>query len=155
MTRHASNQVQRLTESQRANRREYLRERDERGYEVLEAAGGDPWSMNYRTGYLCRQAVGETVKAMHDWDVSIGARLLAIVLAAHTNRKRGGNICWPGLRALTEWMGVTRPTVIRAVAELEAAELIEVDRSRAHRRSNRYICLWLRSTSRRDGKNLY
>lgn len=48
--------------------------------------------------------------------------------------------CWPGQTALAERMGLSKPTVIKALAELEAAGLVE-SRRRGHGQTNVYRLL--------------
>jgi Bacterial regulatory proteins, gntR family. len=60
-----------------------------------------------------------------------------IVHAVLSSRIGPGGYSWPGLRSIAEDAGISKPTVVTAIADLKAAGLIEVE-SRGTGRCNRY-----------------
>ncbi len=75
-------------------------------------------------------------------ELGASPRLVALVLSTHMNRNGGS--CFPSLATLQRETRLKRQTIWRAVAELESAGLLEVDRHRG--RSNRYRALGEMST---------
>lgn len=58
-------------------------------------------------------------------DLSPAAKVLYAILAYHD---RTGNGAWPGKQRLAEMTGVDRSTVLRALTQLEAAGLVDIER---------------------------
>lgn len=85
-----------------------------------------------RTGF----AVLPTSVVM-DERLSRTALVLFWVLTARTFR--GKDYCFPSLRTLEEEVHASRPTVIKAVRELEAYGYLQVQRDRQKRKINRYF----------------
>jgi hypothetical protein len=82
----------------------------------------------------------EEVRKVLDHSRARGAaRMLLVVLAEHTNGRRGDGVAWPSIGRLAEETGLSRRSVFRALAELEAlGEITVVVRGGGRRGSNRY-----------------